>query len=61
MYYIDGHKIAESSDYENNYTITHIIDNLSIGEHEVDARCTRNFKDIDIDEHITPYKLTISL
>lgn len=51
-YYIDGQKVAESSDKDNLYKTNYKVENLSIGEHEVSAHCISNFKNYNIKEYI---------
>ena len=52
-YFIDGTKVAESSDKANKYSVSYNIENISIGNHVVTARCSSNFKNYTIEEHIT--------
>ena len=58
-YFIDGTKVAESSDKANQYSISYKIENMSIGNHVVTAKCSSNFKNYTIEEHITQGELTV--
>lgn len=52
-YFIDGTKVAESSDKAKKYSVSYNIENISIGNHVVTAKCSSNFKNYTIEEHIT--------
>ena len=52
-YFIDGTKVAESSDKANKYFVSYNVENISIGNHVVTAKCSSNFKNYTIEEHIT--------
>ena len=52
-YFIDGTKVAESSDKANKYSVSYNVENISIGNHVVTAKCSSNFKNYTIEEHIT--------
>lgn len=52
-YFIDGTKVAESSDKANKYSVSCNVENISIGNHVVTAKCSSNFKNYTIEEHIT--------
>lgn len=58
-YFIDGTKVAESSDKTNKYSISYNVENMSIGNHVVTARCSSNFKNYTIEEHITQAEITV--
>jgi hypothetical protein len=58
-YYIDGEKVAESTDWEKGYQCTYTVKDLSVGSHEITAHCTANFKDYEIIENLTPGTLEI--
>ena len=52
-YFIDGTKVAESSDKANKYSVSYNVENIAIGNHVVTAKCSSNFKNYTIEEHIT--------
>lgn len=58
-YFIDGAKVAESSNKANQYSISYKIENISIGNHVVTAKCSFNFKNYTIEEHITQSELIV--
>lgn len=58
-YFIDGTKVAESSDKPSKYTVSYKVKNVSTGSHVVTAKCSSNFKNYIIEEHITQGKITI--
>lgn len=58
-YFIDGAKVAESSNKANQYSISYKIENISIGNHVVTAKCSSNFKNYTIEEHITQSELIV--
>lgn len=58
-YFIDGAKVAESSNKANQYSISYKIENISIGNHVVIAKCSSNFKNYTIEEHITQSELIV--
>lgn len=58
-YFIDGEKVAESTDRDNKYQCTYTVKGLSVGYHEITAHCTTNFKGYDVEEHLTSGKLEI--
>lgn len=58
-YFIDGTKVAESSDKANKYSVSYNVENISIGNHVVTAKCSSNFKNYTIEEHITQGEFTV--
>ena len=58
-YFIDGTKVAESSDKANKYSVFYNVENISIGNHVVTAKCSSNFKNYTIEEHITQGEFTV--
>lgn len=52
-YFVDGTKVAESSDKTNKYFVSYNVENISIGNHVVTAKCSSNFENYTIEEHIT--------
>ncbi len=58
-YFIDGTKVAESSDKANKYSVSYNVENISIGNHVVTAECSSNFKNYTIEEHITQGELIV--
>lgn len=58
-YYVDGKKVAESSDKDNGYSVKYVVSNLFVGIHEVTAHCTSNFKHYTIEEKITATTLQV--
>lgn len=58
-YYIDGQKVAESSDKDDLYKVNYKVENLSIGEHEVSAHCVSNLNNYHIEEYIKNAVLTV--
>lgn len=58
-YFIDGTKVAESSDKNSKYSVSYHVENISIGNHIVTAKCSSNFKNYTIEEHITQGELTV--
>lgn len=58
-YFVDGDKVAESSDKANRYAVTYRVGNISSGSHVVTAKCSSNFKNYAIEEHITQGELTV--
>lgn len=59
LYFIDGTKVAESSDKANKYSVSYNVENISIGNHVVTAKCSSNFKNYTIEEHITQGEFTV--
>ena len=58
-YFIDGTMVAESSDKTSKYSVSYHAENISIGNHVVTAKCSSNFKNYTIEEHITQGELTV--
>lgn len=58
-YYIDGTKVTDSSDKANKYNVSYKVEKISTGNHVVTAKCTSNFKNYTIDEHIMQGQLII--
>ena len=58
-YFVDGDKVAESSDKANKYAATYRVGNISSGSHAVTAKCSSNFKNYTIEEHITQGELIV--
>ncbi len=58
-YYIDGRKVAESSNKDNGYNAIYVVNNLSVGTHEITAHCSSNFKHYTIEESITAATLQV--
>lgn len=58
-YYIDGTKVTESSDKANKYNVSYKVEKISTGNHVVTAKCTSNFKNYTIDEHIMQGQLIV--
>ena len=58
-YFIDGNKVGESSDKDNKYALSYRVENLSAGSHVVTAKCSSNFKNITIEEHIIQGELVV--
>lgn len=58
-YFIDDTKVAESSDKANKYSVSYNVENISIGNHVVTAKCSSNFKNYTIEEHITQGEFTV--
>lgn len=58
VYYIDGKEIASSSDDNPDYAATCVLNDMSIGEHEITASCVPN-KGVEIEEYITPAKIKV--
>jgi len=59
VYYIDGNEVGESSDKNSKYVVRYKIAELTVGVHNVTARCESNFKDVEIVESISSGTLTI--
>ena len=58
-YFIDGTKVAECSDKANKYSVSYNVENISIGNHVVTVKCSSNFKNYTIEEHITQGEFTV--
>lgn len=58
-YFVDGTKVAESSDKDGQYAVSYRVENLSVGKHVVTAKCSSNFKKYTIEEHIIQGELTV--
>ncbi len=58
-YFIDGNKVAESSDKDNKYTVSYRVENISLGKHVVTAKCSSNFKNYTIEDYITYGELMV--
>lgn len=60
FYEIDGTKVAESSDVENNYSASYTVDGLSVGEHKITAGCIPSDENINLNLKIKSSTLTIT-
>lgn len=60
FYEIDGTKVAESSDVENNYSASYMVDGLSVGEHKITADCIPSDENINLNLKIKSSTLTIT-
>ncbi len=58
-YFVDGKKVAESSDKDNKYAVSYRVANLSPGSHAVTVKCSSNFKNYTIEERITQGELIV--
>lgn len=58
-YFVDGKKVAESSDKEGKYAVSYRVGNISAGSHVVTAKCSSNFKNYTIEEHISQGELIV--
>lgn len=58
-YFVDGNKVAESSDKTNKYSVLFHIGNITKGNHVVTAKCSSNFKNYTIEEHISNGELFV--
>lgn len=59
VYCIDGNEVGQSSDKNNQYAMRYNVSGLTLGVHNVTARCESNFKDVEIVESISSGTLTI--
>lgn len=60
FYEIDGIKVAESSDVENDYSASYTVDGLSVGEHKITAGCIPSEENINLNFKIKSSTLTIT-